>query len=359
VKAVYFDRHGPLDVLRYGEVPMPTPGPGEVLLEIKAAALNFNDIWARRGLPRVRIPMPHISGTDAAGVVVGVGPDVTHVSVGQEVITYPVRACRRCAACQAGEEVFCKGMQIWGFQTGPLDGSYAEYAKVQAAQVWPKPAALSWPEAAAFTTSFLSAWRMLATRVKAGPGDNVLIWGASGGTGSAAIQITTLLGADAIAVTSSSDKADFCEKLGARQVIVPPTSHRQDPEGFGRYIIDQVKRLTRGRGVDIIFDHIGETTWPISMECLRWGGTLVICGATEGHQPRIDLRYLWNKQLSFLGSHIGTHGEWMRGVKLVEQGRLKPPVTRVFALSELIEAQGLMETRQVMGKVVVDVSAGN
>jgi alcohol dehydrogenase len=167
------------------------------------------------------------------------------------------------------------------------------------------------------------------------------------------------LGAEAVAVTSSPDKGDFCEKLGARHVILPPMSHRQDPEGFGRHVIDQVRRLTHGRGVDIIFDHIGETTWPISMECLRWGGTLVICGATEGYHPQIDLRYLWNKQLSFLGSHIGTHGEWMRGVKLVEQGRIKPPVTRVFALSEMIEAQRLMETRQVMGKVVIDVSADN
>jgi crotonyl-CoA carboxylase/reductase len=359
VKAVYFDRHGPLDVLRYGEVAMPTPGPEEVLLRVKAAALNFNDIWARRGLPRVSIPMPHVSGTDAAGVVVAVGSAVTHVSVGQEVITYPVRSCRRCPACLAGEEVFCKGMQIWGFQTGPLDGSYAEYARVQAAQVWPKPAALSWPEAAAFTTSFLSAWRMLATRARVGPGDNVLIWGASGGTGSSAIQVATLLGAEAIAVTSSPEKARFCEKMGARQVIVPPASQRQDPVGFGGHVIDQVRRLTRGRGVDVIFDHVGETTWPISIECMRWGGTLVICGATEGYQPQIDLRYLWNKQLNFLGSHIGTHGEWMRGVKLVEQGRVKPPVTRVFALSEMTEAQALMETRQVMGKVVVDVSASN
>lgn len=359
MKAVYFDHHGPLDVLHYGEVERPTPGPGEVLLQIKAAALNFNDIWARRGLPRVRIPMPHISGTDAAGVVVAVGPEVSHVSVGQEVITYPVRSCRRCPACLAGEEVFCREMQIWGFQTGPLDGSYAEYAKVQAAQVWPKPAVLSWHEAAAFTTSFLSSWRMLATRARAGPGDRVLIWGASGGTGSSAIQVTNLLGAEAIAVTSSPEKADFCEKLGARHVIVPPVSHQENPAEFGRSIIDQARRLTQGRGVDVIFDHIGETTWPISIECLRWGGTLVICGATEGFYPQIDLRYLWNKQLNFLGSHIGTHSEWMQGVKLVEQGRVKPPVTRVFALSEMIEAQRFMETRQVMGKVVVDVSADN
>ena len=169
MKAVLFEEHGALGVLRYGDVPEPSPGPGDVLLKVKAAALNFNDIWARLGLPRVRLPLPHISGTDAAGVVVAVGPGVEHVHVGQEVITYPVCSCRHCPACLAGEEVFCKSMKIWGFQTGPLDGSYAEYAKIPAAQVLPKPAHLSWVQAAALTTSALSVWRMLASRAKVVP----------------------------------------------------------------------------------------------------------------------------------------------------------------------------------------------
>jgi alcohol dehydrogenase len=355
VKAVYFAEHGGIDALRYGDLDEPTPGPGEVLLRIEAAALNFNDIWARLGLPRVRIPLPHVSGTDAAGVIVALGEGVDHLSVGQEVITYPVRACRHCAACLAGEEVFCREMKIWGFQTGPLDGSFSEFAKVQAAQVWPKPRHLTWFQAAAMTTSFLSSWRMLVTRAGTMAGDFVLIWGASGGTGSSAIQIARHLGAVPIAVTSSQEKALYCESLGAKHIILPPVTLQNDPNGFAGYVIKEARRITGGRGVDIVFDHIGETVWPISIESLRWGGKMVVCGATDGFHPVIDLRYLWNKQLSLLGSHIGTHREWMQIIRLVERSQILPQVTRVFPLSELIEAHHLMETRQVMGKIVVDM----
>ena len=344
MKAVYFERHGGPDVLRFGEVPDPEPGPGEVLLRIRAAALNFNDIWARKGLPRVALPLPHVSGTDAAGVVVAVGPGVTSVAPGAEVLTYPVRCCRVCPACLAGEEVFCREMRIWGFQTGPYDGSYAQFAKVQEQQVAPKPAHLSWEEAAATSTSLLSVWRMLVTRARVLPGETVLVWGASGGTGSFALQLLRTLGARAIAVTSSRAKAEFCEGQGAEHVIVTP---EQD-------VLREVPALTGGRGVDVVFDHVGETVWPISIESLRWGGRLVICGATEGFTPRIDLRYLWNKQLSFLGSHIGTHREWMECLKLVEQRKILPPVSEVYPLRELGRAQAAMEERRLTGKLAVD-----
>jgi NADPH:quinone reductase-like Zn-dependent oxidoreductase len=346
MKAVWFDQHGGLDVLQYGDVPEPVAGPGEVVLRIEAAACNFNDIWARRGLPRVRLPLPHVSGTDAAGVVVEIGPGVQNVAVGDEVITYPVNACRRCAACLAGQEVFCRHMQIWGFQTGPFDGSFAQYAKVQQAQVLPKPAHLSWTDAAATTTSLLSVWRMLVTRAKALPGDRVLIWGASGGTGSFALQLTRALGAVPIAVTTSREKALFCEEMGAEHVIL---SSEQD-------VLEQVGRLTAGRGVDIVFDHVGQTTWPTSIQCLRWGGTLVICGATEGFVAETDLRYLWNKQLNFLGSHIGTHAEWVQALRLVEQKKIHPPVRAVYALEDLARAQHAMESRALVGKIAIQVS---
>lgn len=346
MKAVWFDRHGGLDVLRYGDVPDPDAGPDEVVLRIEAAACNFNDIWARRGLPRVSLPLPHISGTDAAGVVVAVGSGVRDVHVGDEVITYPVNACRTCPACLSGREVFCRQMKIWGFQTGPLDGSYAQFAKVQVAQVHPKPKQLSWVEAAATTTSLLSVWRMLVTRAQTLPGDRVLIWGASGGTGSFAIQLVRALGAVPIAVTSSRAKAAFCEEMGAEHVLL---SNDGD-------VLAQVRRLTNGVGVDVVFDHVGETTWPISIECLRWGGTLVICGATEGYLAQTDLRYLWNKQLSFLGSHIGTHAEWMQALRLVESGKIRPPVRQVYPLEDLVEAQRAMEARGILGKIAIQVS---
>lgn len=343
MKAVYFEKHGGPEVMQYGDVPDPVAGPGEVVLRIEAAALNFNDIWAREGLPRVDLPLPHISGTDAAGVVVELGPDVEGFAVGDEVITYGVNACRRCPACLRGEEVFCKRMRIWGFQTGPFDGAYAQFAKLQVQQLAPKPAHLGWTEAAATTTSLLSVWRMLVTRAQARAGDSVLVWGASGGTGSFALQLCRVLGTYTIAVTSSEEKARFCREMGAEEVI------RGDCEDVHR----RVRELTDGRGVDIVFDHVGETVWPTSVECLAWGGKLVICGATEGFTPKIDLRYLWNKQLSFLGSHIGTHREWMECLRLVEQRKIHPPVTETYPLAELGTAIARMEERQLMGKIAI------
>lgn len=344
MKAVHFERHGGYEVLRYGDVPDPEPGPGEVLLRVRAAACNFNDIWARQGLPRVDLPLPHISGSDAAGEIVALGPETSGVAVGDHVIVYPVRSCRLCPACLAGQEVFCRGMKIWGFQTGPYDGSYAQYAKVQVQQVLPRPKHLSWAEAAAVSTSLLSVWRMLVTRAATQPGETVLVWGASGGTGSFALQLLRVLGARAIAVTSSREKAAFCESMGAAHVLL---QREHD-------ILNEVRKLTANRGVDLVFDHVGETVWPLSIECLRWGGRLVICGATEGFLPRIDLRYLWNKQLSFLGSHIGTHREWVDALELVEQRKIHPPVTRVYPLAELVQAQAAMEERRLTGKLAID-----
>lgn len=345
MKAVYFEEHGELDVLRYGDVPDPVAGPREVVIRVVAAALNFNDIWARRGLPRVELPLPHISGTDAAGVIVEVGSEVDGVKVGDEVIAYGVNSCRRCEACRRGEEVFCREMKIWGFQTGPFDGAYGQFAKLQMEQVMPRPEHLSWTEAAATTTSLISVWRMLVTRAQAAPGETVLVWGASGGTGSFALQLCRALETKPIAITSSAEKAEFCRAMGAEEVV------RWDKED----VLERVRELTDGRGVDIVFDHVGETAWPISVECLRWGGKMVICGATEGYETRIDLRYLWNKQLSFLGSHIGTRREWVDCLHLVEQRKIHPPVTRVFSLEELGEAQRLMEERQVMGKIAIEI----
>jgi NADPH:quinone reductase-like Zn-dependent oxidoreductase len=345
MKAMVFSEFGDLDVLEYVDVDEPEAGPGEVVLQLKAAALNFNDIWARRGLPRVTIPLPHISGTDGAGIVVSVGAGVDEPKVGDEVITYPVNSCRKCDACLAGTEVFCRKMRIWGFQTGPLDGSYAEYAVVQAAQCLPKPTHQSWIDAAATSTSLLSVWRMLVTRAQVQAGELVLVWGASGGTGSFALQVARVLGAVPIAITSSAAKATFCESMGAQHVI---RSDRSDVER-------EVKVLTGGRGVDVVFDHVGQTAWPISIECMRWGGRLVICGATEGFEPVIDLRYLWNKQLSFLGSHIGTRREWVDAMRVVHQGKVTIPVTRVFPLQDLAAAQAMMEDRQLMGKIAIEM----
>jgi alcohol dehydrogenase len=346
VKAVYFETHGGVDVLQYGDVPDPKPLSGEVVIKVEATALNFNDIWARQGLPRIPVPLPHISGTDAAGVVTELGPGVTHLRVGDEVIVHPIQSCRVCPECLSGNELFCKQMQVWGFQTGPMIGAFSQYARVQAAQCLPKPAKLSWTDAAAAPAALMSVWRMLVTRAKTMPGERVLIFGASGGTGSFAVQLTKALGGVAIAVASSERKAEFCAALGADHVI------RSDLHD----IATEAKRLTSRRGVDVVFDHVGETTWQQGIDSLRWGGRLVICGATDGYDAKVDLRVLWNKQLSLLGSHAGTHSELVASMRLVEEGIIKPPVTEIIGLADIADAQARMQARRTMGKIAVDMT---
>jgi NADPH:quinone reductase-like Zn-dependent oxidoreductase len=246
VKAVWFDRHGGPEVLQIGELPEPEPGYGEVRIRVMAAACNYNDVWARQGLPGMKLPLPHISGTEASGIVESVGPGVTTVKPGDEVITYPLRTCRVCPACLSGNEVFCRHMRIWGFQTGPYDGAYGELAVVQEQQLQPKPAHLSWEQAAAVSSTLLICWRMLITRAQMKAGDTVLVWGASGGTGSVAIRLIRLLGAVPIAVTSSDAKVQFRYDQGAEHVF------RVDEPDLAR----RIRKLTGG-GVDIVFDHVG------------------------------------------------------------------------------------------------------
>jgi NADPH:quinone reductase-like Zn-dependent oxidoreductase len=346
MKAVFFESHGGTDVLRYGDLPDPRPGAGEVVIQIKAAALNFNDIWARQGMPGLAVPLPHVSGSDAAGIIVELGQGVSNWRLGDEVVIDAIQSCRVCAACLSGQEVFCRDMKVWGFQTGPNDGSFAQYAKVQIGQLLPKPKRLSWTDAAATPSALGSVWRMLVTRAKVQPGESVLLFGASGGTGSFAVQLVKAMGGVAIAVTSSERKEIFCRELGADHVI---RSDKQD-------VVQEVKRLTGRRGVDVVFDHAGCNTWQQGVAALTWGGRLVICGATEGFDAKIDLRHLWNKQLSLLGSHTCTFAEFMASARLLEEGRIKPFVTEVIGLQDIGDAQTRMQNRQTMGKIAIEIS---
>lgn len=344
MKAAWFDQHGGPEVLRVSEVPDPVPGPGEVLVRIKAAACNYNDIWARKGLERIHVPLPHISGTEASGVVEATAPDVHTVRPGDEVITYPLRTCRRCDACLSGQEVFCRAMRIWGFQTGPFAGAYAQYAVLQAEQLQPKPAHLSWEEAAAVSSTLLISWRMLVTRARLTAGETVLVWGASGGTGSVAIRLVRLLGGVPIAVTSSDEKEAFCRAEGAEHVL---RSDRQD--------VGAAARKLTGGGVDVVFDHVGQDVFEASLNALRWGGRFVTCGATTGFDSKLDLRVLWNKQISLLGSHVGNHHEWVASNRLVAADRIRATVTQIVGLEDLPQVQRDMEARRVMGKIAVRV----
>jgi NADPH:quinone reductase-like Zn-dependent oxidoreductase len=343
MKAVVFETQGGPEVLQYKETPRPVAGHGEVLIQVKASACNYNDIWARRGLPGMEIILPHISGSDVSGVVAEIGPGVKNVKVGDEVIVHCGISCRECEACIRGEEFFCKDFKIWGFQTGPLDGGHGEFCKVPAVNVVPKPAKLSHEEASTISLVLVTVWRMLVSRANIRAGDFVLIWGAAGGLGIMAIQVAKLFNARAIAIASGDDKLKMCTELGAEFVI---NRSKQD-------VFKEVRKVTGGKRADIVFEHTGADTWPISMQCLKWGGTIVVCGATSGFDAHMDIRLLWNKQQNYLGSHLGNKSELVDAMRFVESGQIKPVVGKVLPLKELGRAQDIMERNEVMGKIAI------
>ena len=343
MKAIIFEQNGGCEVLKYRDTPIPKAGPNDVVIKVRASACNFNDIWARRGLPGMKIILPHISGSDAAGVVVETGSEVHNVKVGDEVVVHCGISCRQCDYCTRGEEFFCHDFKIWGFQTGPLDGAHGEYCKVPAVNVLPKPARLSFEEAATMPLVLVTVWRMLVTRARIQAGDFVLVWGAAGGLGVMAIQVAKLYNARAIAIASSDDKLELCKELGAEYVL-----HRKKHD-----IFQEVRKITDGRRADIVFEHTGAETWPISMQCLKWGGTIVTCGATSGFDAHMDIRLLWNKQQNYLGSHLGNKGELMDAMRFVESGRIKPVVGKILPLKELAHAQHLMENNTIGGKIAM------
>ena len=264
MKAIVFEEHGGVEKLQYKEIPDPKVGPNEVLFKIRAAGCNYNDIWARRGLPGMEIIMPHVSGSDASGEVVEVGSEVTSVKPGDDVMVHPGISCRSCEACTSGQEFFCRRYRIWGFQTGPLDGADAEYGKLPEANLIPKPANISYQEAATLPLILMTVWRMLVTRARIQAGDFVLIWGGAGGLGSMAIQVCNLFGARGIAVVGSDEKVEYAKNLGAYDTINRKTQK----------VRDEVRRITNKVGVDIVFEHTGEQTWKESVGALKRGGSL-------------------------------------------------------------------------------------
>jgi NADPH:quinone reductase-like Zn-dependent oxidoreductase len=343
MKAVVFEEHGGVDVLQYKDVAEPTLGPNDVLIKVRASGCNYNDIWARRGLPGMRVLLPHISGSDAAGEVVEVGSEVADIKIGDEVLVYPGLSCRTCQFCANGQDTFCRQYKIWGFQTGPLDGGHAEFAKVPAFNIVPKPKGLAWEEAGSLALVLLTAWRMLVGRARIRAGEFVLIWGAAGGLGTMAIQICRVFGARPIAVASSEEKLEFCSTLGAEHLI---NRKKQD-------VAEELRKITDRRGVDVVFEHVGNATWAQSVASLKWGGTLVTCGATSGFEAPTDLRFLWNKQMNFLGSHMGNKTDLLEGLRWVESGHIKPVVSHAFPLREAGKAQTVMENNETMGKMAL------
>jgi len=342
MKAIRFHQHGGTDVLRYEDVPEPVVGPCEILVRVKACAINFLDIWERRGLPGIHLPLPHISGADVAGVIERVGEGVSHLKAGDKTLLNPGLSCMHCKACFEGQDNMCRHYSVLGYLT---DGGYAEYVKVPAANALPYPSNLGFTEAAAIPLVFLTAWHMLVDRCHIKPGEDVLVLGAGSGVGSAAIQIAKYFRARVITTAGSPAKLEMAGKLGADHVI----DHSKQS------IHEEVRKITHHRGVDIVFEHVGTATWQDSVRSLAHHGRLVTCGATTGHQANIDIRVLFARQISLLGSYMGSRHELLEVLNLVRAGYLKPVVSQVLPLEEAGRGQQMIEDREHFGKVVLEV----
>jgi len=341
MKAIAFSQHGGPEVLRYAEVPEPRINATEVLVRVRACALNHLDLWVRRGLPGISIPMPHIPGSDIAGEVAKVGELVTRVKVGQRALLAPGLSCGQCAECAAGADNRCRRYTIFGYM---VDGGCAEYVRSPEVNVIPIPGDLSFDEAAAVPLVFLTAWHMLIGRAQLQPGEDVLVLGAGSGVGSAAIQIAKLVGARVIATAGSEAKLKKAKELGADETI----NHAK------QNIAEEVKRLTERRGVDVVFEHVGSATWEMSVASLAANGRLVTCGATTGYEARIDIRYLFSRHLSILGSYMGSRAELYAVLKLVGQRKLRAVIDRTMPLAQSAQAHELLEKREQFGKIVLN-----
>jgi NADPH:quinone reductase-like Zn-dependent oxidoreductase len=340
MKAVVFNEHGSVDKLVYTDFTEPEISPSEVLVKVNACGINHLDIWVREGIPGITIPLPHIPGCEIAGEIVGVGSAVKGLSVGQCVLIAPGINCGRCEYCLSSNDSLCHEFRIMGFQ---VDGGYAEYAKAPAKNIIPISDKLSFEEWAAVPLVFLTAWNMLKTSGGLATGETVLIHAAGSGIGSAAIQIAKLSGADVITTVGNDEKLEKARELGANHVI------NHSKEDFA----DKVNELTDGRGVDLVFEHIGPETWEKSLLCLKRGGRIVTCGATSGPTVSFDLRFLFAKQLSISGCYMGSRKELMDVLKLIESGKLKPVVDSVFPLADASAAQTKMLDRKQFGKIVL------
>ncbi len=342
MRAVRFHKHGGPEVLRYEVVPDPEPNADEALVRVKACALNHLDLWARNGLHRVKIPMPHISGSDISGVVERVPKEETQFRRGDEVIVNPGVGCGRCDRCLSGRDDQCKEYTIIGYG---MDGGYAELVKVRRTHLIRKPKRMSFVEAASFPLVFETAYHMLATKAHVQPGETVLVLAANSGVGIAAVQVAKMLGAEVIATAGNTEKMRCAKSLGADHAV---NHYHQD-------VLAEVKKLTAKRGVDVVVEHVGKATWEGSVKALAKGGRLVTCGATTGAEVATDLRYIYGRELTIYGSYMAGGGELLRVVELFEDGRLKPVVDSVFALRDAAKAQSRMERSEHFGKIVLKV----
>lgn len=339
MKAVRIHEFGGPEVLRYEDVPDPQLRKDQVLVRVKACAMNHIDLFVRSGLPGVKLP--HILGSDVAGEIVEAGEYVRGFSVGQRVLLSPMTFCNRCAKCSGGLQNECPEFSVLGNR---VDGGNCELITAPAVSVIPIPDSLDFNQAASVPLVFLTAWHMLVGRAGLRAGQTVLVLGANSGVGIAAIQVAKLFNARVIATAGDEVKMQKARELGADHVV----NHYQQK------ISEEVRKFTHREGVDVVIEHVGPATWDESMKCLKPAGTLVTCGATTGPGVSIDLRFLFSRHLSLLGSYMGTMGELHEVLRHVFFGRLKPVVDQVFPLAEVRAAHAYMEKSQMFGKIVLN-----
>ena len=344
MKALALAAAGGIGQLRVQELPDPAiQASDDVMIRMRAAALNRLDLFVAAGLPGSRLTFPHVVGSDGAGVVEQVGGAVSGWRPGDRVMINPTLSCGNCPACREGEDSLCADLRVLGEHAG---GTMAELVVVPGRNLAPVPSGMPWPQAAAFSLATLTAWRMLVTRAQLRAGETVLIWGIGGGVALAALQIASMLGARTLVTSGSDQKLDLARQLGADVAL----NHSSVD------IRTEVRELTKGRGADVVVDSVGEATWSGSLRALRRGGRLVICGATTGPMVSLDLRRLFWHQWSILGSTLGSRRDYAAIVEHAAAGRLWPAIDRIFSLEEGPAAYERLQRGEQAGKLVIEVA---
>lgn len=343
MKASFFNTPGEPSVLIYGDQPDPVLKPNEVLVRIKAAGLNHVDIWVRKGGPAYPVTVPHITGADGAGVIESVGSQVEGVSVGDRVLVFPALSCGVCAMCKMGKDNQCDKFEILGAKRW---GTYAEFVAVPDDSLMVLPDSFSFEDAASFGVAAGTAWHMINGRAKLQKNETVLILGGGSGVGSSAIQISKMLGAKILALTTDESKVEKIQALGAHHVHVIGKEAK-----FSTWVMEQ----TDGKGVDVVVEHVGPATWEESLKSLMKTGRLVTCGATTGPTVNLDLRFLFSRSLTLLGARWSTKKEFQVLANHYFSGKLKPTIDKTFPLSQAAEAHEFLESGGQMGKVVLKV----
>ena len=343
MKAAVFRSHNrdPTRVVKIEDTEIPKINPHEVLIKVESASYNYDDLWAIWGEP-IKVPMPHISGTDIAGTIIEVGENVTSLKKGDRVVSHANLSCRICKMCTSGREYDCEKRMVWGFQTGPLWGGYCQFTHLPEVNVVKIDDNVAFDDAAAISMVGMTSWHMLIGRANIKPGQTVLIMGGTSGVGMVGIQIAKLYNCNVIATAGNKEKMDKCLQLGADEVV----NHRES-EWYKK-----VRELTKRKGVDVIFEHIGKTMFPQEVSLLKMGGVLVSTGSTTGYDSNIDLRYLFFRGITLMGSTQGTKAELEEVLNWTAKGKLKPLISTILPFNDMVKGHVMMANGEQIGKTI-------